>query len=228
MAVQPAVRSPTDPSLTAIMIDTAMFLFRRLFVLLALSVIITGCESIGSVFDGEETAKEPRQCPYVGIVDDTRNIILFKGHPDMNNFNDETHIIAAAAMTDFNGGCTYDGAGVEVELNLDFIAQLGPAARAQPTDPVKTVFPYFIAITDPSGNIIAKHTFDLSLSFDGYEKNAKKTEELRQYIPLNGTYNAGRYQVFAGFQLTKEQFDFNLAQKKNASPVLYNNNAGSQ
>ena len=95
-------------------------------------------------------------CPKVTIPDETREVTQFRG----GGAHDMTDVVSRAAVLKYDGGCEYGDKGVTVNLNLLLGAERGPAARD-----AQGAYQYFVAITDPAGQIIGKQQFDTTIGF---------------------------------------------------------------
>ena len=112
----------------------------------------------------------------------------------------------ALALRNVATDCDYDigdeGGGVEVTFALPIRATRGPAAGSD-----RLSVPFFVAITDPSRQIVAKEVFTAEIAFEGDSASAQTVEEIEQWIPLGpGEFGVG-YETLVGFQLTPAQLE---------------------
>jgi hypothetical protein len=144
-------------------------------------------------------------CPKVSIPDETREVTQFRS----GGARDMTDVVSRAAVLQYDGGCEFDDAGVTVNLNLLLGAERGPAARD-----AQGAYQYFVAITNPAGQIIGKQQFDTTIAFSPNVGKGTSAEELVQKIPLAKGATAAGYGILVGFQLTPEQLAFNRDPRK--------------
>ena len=72
---------------------------------------------------------------------------------------------------------------------------------------------YFVAVTGPGDQILAKETFGTRLDFAGRNRIGV-AEELAQRIPLPSDSDPGSYAVLVGFQLTPEELADNRRRRR--------------
>ena len=170
------------------------------------SIMLVGCGSDDAVDEAAEqpavrivVPDEPTGCPRVVVLSDAAEEVQFRpGGRDL------TDMVARATFGEFDGGCEYDDDSVTVELSLQVISELGPAARDR-----EARFEYFVAITDPQNRILVKEVFDTTIPFPDGRNVAGVTEELTQRIPLDQLATGVAYDIVLGFQLDDDQLDFN-------------------
>ena len=159
----------------------------------ALLVSVAGCNA----FD------DPPPCPRVSILKQTSLLTLYGEGPG----RDDVDVAFKLALRDVASDCDLDvddeaGGGVAVTFALPIYATRGPAAE---TDRLSV--PFFVALADPSRQIVAKEVFTAEIAFDADGASAQTVEEIEQWIPLEpGEIGAG-YEALVGFQLTPEQLE---------------------
>ncbi len=109
------------------------------------------------------------------------------------------------------GACIYnqEDKSVAVQVSLIFNSSLGPRSKIYKGDKPNFAYPYFIAVTSPNGEIVAKEVFAASISYKEDQKSLSHKETLRQIIPLEKLGEGPDYTILAGFQLTEEQLEYN-------------------
>ncbi len=107
-----------------------------------------------------------------------------------------------AQIVDILWSCIYmpEENYVDVEVQFFVRALRGPAAE----EPQNT-FPYFVAVADPQGDILAKQVFGIDVNFPGNSLEIGHVETVRQRIRFATLASASSYTIFIGFQLTPEQ-----------------------
>jgi hypothetical protein len=66
---------------------------------------------------------------------------------------------------------------------------------------------YFVVVTNPNRNILAKKLFTLDMVFEGNDVRAQTVEKLAQTIPFPVGVNGAAYKIFIGLQLTTKQLE---------------------
>ncbi|MFQ5973564.1 MAG: hypothetical protein ACE5Q3_14640, partial [Alphaproteobacteria bacterium] len=89
-------------------------------------------------------------------------------------------------------------------LNLTIEARRGPANSDRTAS-----YEYFVAIVDQEKNILAREVFVSDLQFGDGRNRLDRVEELTQEIPLRPGEAGEDYYIMVGFQLTREQFEYN-------------------
>ena len=147
-------------------------------------------------------AGDPPPCPTVSILKQARLLTLYGEGPG----REASDVSFALALRNVAVDCDYDlgdrGGGVEVTFALPIRATRGPAAESD-----RLSVPFFVALTDPSRQIVAKEVFTAEIVFEGDSASAQTVEEIEQWIPLGpGEFGVG-YETLVGFQLTPAQLE---------------------
>jgi len=179
----------------------ALLLAAGLFGVLPLMAGCSGAGSKGTGANGQAAADTPAlTCPKVTIPSETREVTRFRS----GGGHDMTDVESRAAVLSYDGGCAYDSKGVNVNLKLTLAAERGPAARDS-----QGAYQYFVAITDPAGQILAKRQFDTTIDFSPNVGKGGSVEQLEQQIPLAEGASAAGYGIVVGFQLAPDELAFN-------------------
>ncbi|MEO5374459.1 MAG: hypothetical protein H7840_09285 [Alphaproteobacteria bacterium] len=182
---------------------------------------LTACSS-----SGEKKRTAPLVCPHVAIDRATATLTRFREGPG----RDITDVELEGEIIGFDGDCAFSptGSGVDVTLMVRMSATRGPAAR----DPYAEV-EYFVAVTtappppkSPDGSpqppdqtqdrrILNKEVFKVGTSFPpGINTVRYRDEEIELKIPIPPETSAAAYEVFVGYQLTRDQLDYNRSHPK--------------
>ena len=145
-------------------------------------------------------------CPRVNVLADAATVTKFRDSPG----RDLTDVTAEGEIADTLAECRYDRQAVNVDLQIAIAAQRGPADRNRAAE-----FDYFVAITDPQQNILAKEVFRVRLPFDDNRGRVGQVEEIEQRIPLASLSRGPDYQILVGFQLTPEEIEWNRRRRGN-------------
>lgn len=135
-----------------------------------------------------ETGNFRPACPNVGIVRDTGTV--------------RVDGVATAVMSSLPAVCQYDsrGVGVSAVVTIEAYREEGSSADSVPVE-------YFVAVTDPERNVLAKRTFTTTVPLTGGRGSVQ--ESLSQFIPAPPTTDARWYEVLIGFQLPADQVEIN-------------------
>ena len=142
-------------------------------------------------------------CPNVLIPEDSAQLVVFK----QGSGRDLTDILVQAEFEGFLGSCTYDtdNQAVEVRLSPFVLVSRGPAS-----DGSAFGLEYFVALAAPDGEILNKQVFDARFTLpDGLMRGRVRDEEIELTARLPDLFQGPDYTVYMGFQLTREQLDYN-------------------
>lgn len=159
----------------------------------ALLVGLSGCGLFGR--------KAPQyDCPSTAAVADA--VRQTKFHPGPGR--DLTDVQYQVRLVDVTSQCSYDSKGVDVQMRAGFALELGPANPDR-----NAAYDFFVAITDPSNEIVAKRIFTTPITFPSNVGYVEHLEELQQRIPLPKGGSAADYRIIVGLQLTKDELEYN-------------------
>ncbi len=137
-------------------------------------------------------------CPQVFIVDETSRLTLHA--PGEGRDIRDIRFDAGIGSVDWRCEFHSDENRVDVEVRFGVRALRGPAAE----DPVGR-FPYFVAVADPQGDVLAKRVFAIEVEFPGNAIEIGHIETVVQRLPYSRIADASRHTIYIGFQLTAEQ-----------------------
>lgn len=148
-----------------------------------------------SIFSGP---KAPLPCPQVEVLPGADAITIFRE----GEGRDLVDVRFEGVITPVSGECQYvdDETAVVANLILRIDATKGPAATSQSEN-----FPFFVAIAQRDGKILAKKVFSSPVEIAEGRRRGAVQEEIEQRIPLTGIKTGYDYVIIIGFQLTKEQ-----------------------
>jgi hypothetical protein len=145
-------------------------------------------------------------CPNVRIVQDLNQVHQFVDNAKPN----PTEAISSIRMENVESKCQVVKNNLAIDMTVAFDGNLGPKARTRAGDKPSFAYPYFVAITNNQGSIIAKEVFAVTLVYDSGQNHETHTEQLRQMIPM-GDKDLKNYKVLIGFQLNDQELAFNRA-----------------
>lgn len=179
------------------MAPMSLFRFRALGILVVVAVSVSAC--------GIFTKKKQPPCPRVSVLKDAQRLVTFKpgGGNDLSAMLNEVRLVAVRAK------CSYRRDEVEVDMALTINARRGPADTTR-----KAPARYFVAIMDPSGRVIAKRVFDVTLTFPVNIDSGGLTDNLVQRIPIPKGQSAASYTIIAGLQMTAEELKMSRRRPK--------------
>ncbi len=123
-------------------------------------------------------------------------------------------LVSHVQIGQLQSACEYSGQSVTVDLKLAFEGSIGPAGRASAGDTPFFSYPFFVAVTGPSGGILAKEVFAASVTYPPGQDYQTYSEDLRQIIPIPNKTTGAKYKVLVGFQISPSQLAFNRAVMK--------------
>lgn len=161
----------------------------------ALLALVAGCS-------GFAANKDTFTCPAATTVPDLQTIAR------LTDTGKDDDVQTAGRIASVNSTCDKETAGVATFLSIEFAAlRTGPSIR-------HAEFPYFVAIADSAGNILGKQEFTLALDFPGEAPTMRTTEKVTAHLPLKNQQLGNIYTVIVGFQLSKNELDFNRTHQK--------------
>ena len=139
-------------------------------------------------------------CPRVSILRDAESLTRFVQGPG----RDLIDVRFESAFGAINATCRVREDRVDMSLDIEVIANLGPAAQARVAE-----VHYFVAVIDRTGAILAKEAFAAAIEFPGSASRAGLRDEIVPRIPLAEGARAADYEVLIGFQLDAAELDYN-------------------
>ncbi|PKR54087.1 hypothetical protein [Thalassospira marina] len=141
-------------------------------------------------------------CPRTFLPSDTAQITEFspKGR-------DLTDVVFEAGFEGYAGECSYDleDKQLDILISPQFSAQMGPAA----TDRTQHL-QYFVALKNPGGEFVQKSVFDVDLAFPKDADRVRYSDEqVALHVPLADVTYGPDYEIYMGFQLSREQLEYN-------------------
>jgi len=178
---------------------------------------LTACQTFDGVMQDLESIKLPSlngataassrelvysgNCPQVDAVEELKTLADFSDLSDMSDYN----LVSRINIAKIQNACSYDERSVTIDLRMDFNGKRGPKSAGASS----FSYPFFVAVTSASGEILAKEIFAAGLTYSGNETDQIYTEKLRQIIPIENKDHGARYKILVGFQLTPGQLSYN-------------------
>lgn len=210
-------------------------MIRKILCVSAFSIMalgLTGCETMTDVknrlasidfpsFSSEDKIQpaegavmaSAEGCPQVAVVEDLKHLSQFETPA---NPTPETNI-SSISMTGMESSCSTTEKTVAINIGLRFDAQLGPKAANWKTESRSFAYPYFVAVTTPSGEILSKEVFAATIRYEANESSLTQEESMRQVIPLREGEDISAYEILIGFQLTDDELNYNRSRATQVS-----------
>ncbi len=156
---------------------------------------------------GQDKTAITSTCPEVHIVEELATLTEFATRTD----NSPGNLVSKVDINQVESSCKRGNQSITVDLKLAFEGEVGPRGKSQGSSPYFS-YPFFVAITAPNGDILAKEVFAAPITYDSGQNQRTYYESLRQIIPVKYETRAGRYKVLTGFQLNNDQLAYNREQ----------------
>jgi|GEM_PF-2462793 len=145
-------------------------------------------------------------CPMVEIMPVAKS---------MTNFNKDMagKMTSRATINEVRGGCEFVDGGMEIDLDILMTGQITNAGRDDNDRKNEEFvsFPYFIYALGPDKKAIDKDILSSIIHFRPMVDQSKHAEKITQFIAMNDKQNAGNYKIIVGYQLSKQQLEYNRA-----------------
>lgn len=189
------------------------------FILLGLCAItLGGCQTLNGLAEDLGSLELPslttptapqtqklivdNKCPKAELVNELSSLTNFVTPTDPQYYN----MVSYAELTSIDTQCSLNTRSVTIDLDINFMAEKGPQSLS-----ISGTHPYFIAVTSPDGDILAKEIFNVNIPYTTDVNGVStKTESTRQIIPLQDPEMATEYKILVGFQLSQEQLAYNM------------------
>jgi hypothetical protein len=146
-----------------------------------------------------EAPPAPPLCPATLLLEGADRTTMYRAGGEAR----PSEIRYLAVLRDLTSACRYDtggdGAGVEVDLTFNLIAERGPALSGSEE------LTYFVATMAPDGRILAKDMLKSELAFADDEDRTGWSEDLTLRLPSVTPEDGGRYILYVGFQLNEAE-----------------------
>lgn len=154
----------------------------------------------------------PPPCPRISILGDAATITKFRPGPG----RDLTDVLYEGVVTNVTGRCTYanGGKGANRALSMKVVLVI-EAARGPANRDGRAAFSYFVGITDSSRNVLNKERFNVRMLFPGNRTRLVITDNpVTLEIPVKAGQSGRDFTIFVGFQLSREDLEYNRRARK--------------
>jgi hypothetical protein len=157
-------------------------------------------------------SQEAPPCPLVLTLGDAGIITRYIDGPG----RDMVDLDFTGRISNLSGKCFYEidpetGEGeVRLQVNSQFQLTRGAGNKTR-----EATFKYFVSLLDTDGNVLNKMTFPFTAKYWKNRATVKehdKTVELT--IPLKSGLTGEDFSIFVGFQLSREEVDFNRGKNR--------------
>lgn len=147
------------------------------------------------------------QCPKSWVIADAANLVRFR----QGGGRDLTDVDYEGQITGVRLGCTTNVdkktkvGTMDVDVNVLFDATRGPANRDR-----KALFKYFISVSDNDQKILYREALSLPVEFPGNRTRLQiQSDTITLQLPIASNRSSSYYLIFAGYELTREELEFN-------------------
>jgi len=173
---------------------------KRLHAMAALAFMAASLAACGSTSKGP-----PPPCPAVSILPQTGYVTKFAGNgTDLSDIAYEAKVempVSPLCWYSEDENPAYIRTALQVKVNV---------ARGPKFTGDHVSLKYFIAITGPGGERVKKELFDSDVDFSKGQVNSFTIDEIDPIkIFPKANENGDYYRIYVGFDLTKEELDYN-------------------
>jgi len=170
--------------------------FLSFYILLIVCLFFSGC-AIGPV----------PPCPIVRVDQNTAIITKFRNA----NETDPDAALYKAQIVSFEGSCSFNSDGVEVNISIDLVIKNRPLDGLEAEN-----FYYFVSLPRFFPDKSGKKVFSIQTEILPDSNDSQKFREsgISVFIPLEDRMLAASHDIYIGFQLTDEQLRYNRSLKK--------------
>lgn len=164
------------------------------------AVLIAGLAGL-ALLTGCAGEADTRPCPQAVVLTDASRQVKFSGPG-----RDLTDVLFEASIQAGRLVCDYDDNELDWDLQVEVIAQRGPAN----SDRLANIT-YFVAVAQSDQSVLDRQSFDIVIPFPGNRTRVSGMEEVGQIINLRGNETGRDYRIYVGLELTREEIDYNRA-----------------
>lgn len=177
------------------------------------SDVSKGWDKMSNWVSPHQAAKEEKKklpvydgtCPPVSVRPDLKQLVEFT---DPEKPTDATKV-SEVTILGVQNTCRIENGGLVMQLDISLYGETGPKGRMKPGDKPSFAYPYFVAVTDETGNVVSKEIFAASLAYGKDQNDINQTESVFQTMPFPDAAAGKSYNVIVGLQLTSDQLAYN-------------------
>jgi predicted small secreted protein len=154
-------------------------------------------------------------CPGVTVRPDLRSLTEYSDDSKPS----DASLVSEITILGVENTCRVENGTLVLQIDIALQGKTGSKARARPTDKPSFAYPYFVAVTDNQGAVLAKEIFAASVAYGATQTEINQTESIFQTMPFPDTGRGQTYDVIVGFQLTPDQLAYNQKKSAAAAPL---------
>jgi hypothetical protein len=112
-------------------------------------------------------------------------------------------------LADLKAPCRFNNERAVTSIEFSILVERRNTAIAE-----TYAVPFFVAVTDASGAILAKHDFVSRPRFDVNVGAVTVTERVEETLPLAAGQRAVAFEILVGLQVNEREYDYNLSQRR--------------
>lgn len=156
---------------------------------LAIAALSSGCSSDATSLT----------CPGAQIAPDLDAIVQFP--PGSGRALSDIQL--GGKIRAVSAACSREKSGIASDLDISFFAARNTLQLR------RSDLPYFVAIADNTGTILAKQNFTATAQFTGTQNYTEFHEKITTHLPVRSAADGDSYAIIVGFQLSAEELAFN-------------------
>ena len=144
-------------------------------------------------------------CPQINVVEELSKLHEFA----KNEKPSVDSLISKAHMTQEQTSCVTENNNLIINMQIAIKSELGNKAKIRKNDKPFFAYPFFVAVADEKGFVLAKEVFAASVTFKRNETEHNYYENIRQIIPMRKGRMQDSLNIYLGFQLNDQQLAYN-------------------
>lgn len=144
-------------------------------------------------------------CPSMSIMPELKHLAEFTDPAKPSELNK----ISEITMVGVQSTCQQHKNAMAMQIEIVLSGKIGSKGRANKSDKPNFSYPYFIAVTDDKGTVVAKEVFAANVAYAPEQVDSKQIESITQNLPVAAKDDLGKYRVVVGFQLDDAQLTYN-------------------
>ncbi len=138
----------------------------------------------------------PPDCPEVAVINGLESA-TFYNPPATESLESLDYSVS---LENLRGACSYTDGALDLSVSVDIVARFGPAFSRDTLE-----IPYFIAVENPSGDIVFKREFGTTIDPAPGNRSAGNREFFEQQV-FGATPETGPdYSILFGLQIDRNQ-----------------------
>ncbi|GGE39378.1 hypothetical protein GCM10011367_12300 [Marinicauda pacifica] len=175
---------------------------RRIAALICLSMLVTGCQSVRGVVEGDQP--NPGPCPTALSLYDAHRVVNFHGdgvvYSNVGFTGEILNVVSFCEYTD------RDASPISMDMGIRMAFGRGPAASGR-----SHTYQYFVAVTRRDQAVIERQVYPVTVEFPAGVDRVELVQEFENMVipRADASTSGANFEVIVGFELTEEQLEFN-------------------